>query len=44
MAEDNEILKKKYEFMKNELFDGKVFETGKSFVNTTIREWDATKI
>ncbi len=44
MAKDYPQLHKKYEFLKTKIFDGQEFYTGDIPDDTSIREWDATKI
>lgn len=44
LAEDNVALAQKYAFFQEEVFAGKEFSTGKKFVETKSRPWDATKI
>ena len=44
LAAENEKLAQKFAFMREKVFAGKVFETGKSFADLKVREWDATRI
>jgi hypothetical protein len=44
LAENNPILQKKYDFIKENIFDGKIFESGKNYVSLDERFYDATKI
>jgi hypothetical protein len=44
LAEQNDSLSKKYEFLKEYIFNGKEFFTGKNYVETQTRPWDATSI
>ncbi len=43
LATDNEKLQKKYNFFRDQVFDGKEFFTGDFQVNFAEREWDITK-
>lgn len=43
MASRNAVLAKKYNFVRQQVFGGRVFRSGKSFVDAKTRVWDATK-
>ena len=43
MASKNNTLRKKYNFIRKEVFDGKIFNSGTNFVELDKRVWDATK-
>lgn len=44
LAENNDILKQKFDFIRDNVFGGKVFNSGKSYVDLGERGWDATKM
>ena len=43
MASQNDALRKKYNFIRKEVFEGKIFYSGKSWLEVEERIWDATK-
>ena len=44
LAKNNKKLRKKFNFIQKKIFAGKIFKTGKNFINPQERSWDATKI
>ena len=44
MAQSNDTLAQKYLFIKNTVFSGKEFDTGREGISVTERQWDATRV
>lgn len=44
LAQNNQTLEAKYNFLKENIFKGKEFDTGTQPVSTIVRSWDATKL